>query len=315
MEWLWNTTKDNYNHYVRQNYDYYLKDRVDTTYNDAKRWLGYRQPFLFYVNKTPIDQIEEIQNLLDELGYKDIGHMEFSESNQTDFAKIISNAQSDFHYPAIYFSVADYSWMKWIGIAAFAGVTAPLVLPYCLGALGFAKAGIAANSLAATIQPILYKGTTTGVFSLLQSAGAGGLSVAGNVAVGGAASSTVVAGGKITGAVLTDEAKEQVFNPDLNMKLVIFYREGRKWDDFSTVSKYVKTNFGINTEQMDVGGNLIGIESTKEKEDDFNSLCKEERKLPIAPGGILSLQFTKEYLVNNEAWRILKALPKIPSKL
>ena len=175
--------------------------------------------------------------------------------------------------------------------------------------------GVVAKSLAATVQSIFYKGTTTGVFSLLQSAGAGGLSMAGNVAVGGAASSTVAAGAKITEATLAKDALEQVFNPDLKVKLIIFYREGHKWDDFSTVSRYVKDNFAIDTEKMNVGKNLIGIKSNEDKEKSFNSLCKEERKLPIAPGGILSLQFAKEYLVNNEALQLLKALPKNPSKL
>ena len=42
-----------------------------------------------------------------------------------------------------------------------------------LGALGFTEAGVTAGSIAAGVQSVVYGGSTTGIFSLLQSAGTG----------------------------------------------------------------------------------------------------------------------------------------------
>jgi len=49
---------------------------------------------------------------------------------------------------------------------------APVAIVGALAAVGFTSAGVAAGSLAATIQSIVYGGATGGLFSLLQSAGA-----------------------------------------------------------------------------------------------------------------------------------------------
>jgi len=49
---------------------------------------------------------------------------------------------------------------------------APVALVGALTAVGFTSAGVAAGSIAATIQSIVYGGMTGGIFSLLQSAGA-----------------------------------------------------------------------------------------------------------------------------------------------
>ncbi|KAF9643749.1 hypothetical protein BDM02DRAFT_3077775, partial [Thelephora ganbajun] len=61
--------------------------------------------------------------------------------------------------------------------AAALGITgsillAPISIIGVLGAVGFTSTGVAAGSIAATIQSIVYGGATGGLFSLLQSAGA-----------------------------------------------------------------------------------------------------------------------------------------------
>ena len=47
--------------------------------------------------------------------------------------------------------------------------------------------GVTGGSIAAGIQSVVYGGTTTGVFSALQSAGAGGISVAAKTVIGSVA--------------------------------------------------------------------------------------------------------------------------------
>ncbi|KAF9789702.1 hypothetical protein BJ322DRAFT_552305 [Thelephora terrestris] len=62
-----------------------------------------------------------------------------------------------------------------IGAALFltgAALFAPIAIAGALGAVGFTSAGVAAGSLAATVQSVVYGGATGGLFSLLQSAGA-----------------------------------------------------------------------------------------------------------------------------------------------
>ena len=58
-------------------------------------------------------------------------------------------------------------------------VTAPVVL----SAAGFTAGGVAAGSVAAAAQSAIYGGFTGGVFSVLQSAGAAGIGLAGNAAI------------------------------------------------------------------------------------------------------------------------------------
>ena len=57
-----------------------------------------------------------------------------------------------------------------------AGSAAIAATPLLLGAAGFGSAGVVGGSLAASVQSLIYGGSTTGLFSLCQSAGAAGLS-------------------------------------------------------------------------------------------------------------------------------------------
>ena len=85
-----------------------------------------------------------------------------------------------------------------VGIAA-----APLVL----SAAGFTAGGVAAGSIAASAQSVIYGGATTGIFSLLQSAGAAGLGVAGN-AVAGAVGAAAGAGLGVAGNATAEKIKD-----------------------------------------------------------------------------------------------------------
>mmetsp|Transcript_6180 Transcript_6180/g.9097 ORF Transcript_6180/g.9097 Transcript_6180/m.9097 type:complete len:312 (-) Transcript_6180:88-1023(-) len=79
------------------------------------------------------------------------------------------------------------SFLVAVGIVAGA-IAAPVMLP----ALGFTTAGLAGGSIAAGAQSLLYGAYTTGVFSVLQSAGTGAV----------AATSAVVAGGGFLGGIV-----------------------------------------------------------------------------------------------------------------
>lgn len=57
------------------------------------------------------------------------------------------------------------------------GVVMIIAPPRILYALGFTKAGVAAGSIASYVQSVVYGGSTSGLFSLLQSLGAKGVAV------------------------------------------------------------------------------------------------------------------------------------------
>ncbi|XP_058942674.2 tauropine dehydrogenase-like [Pocillopora verrucosa] len=82
------------------------------------------------------------------------------------------------------------------GGAVATGVAAVVAAPVVLGAAGFTAGGVAAGSMAAVAQSAIYGGFTGGAFSVLQSAGAAGIGLAGNAAVG-ATGATV--GGVLSG--------------------------------------------------------------------------------------------------------------------
>ncbi|PFX11859.1 Tauropine dehydrogenase [Stylophora pistillata] len=82
------------------------------------------------------------------------------------------------------------------GGAVVTGVAAVVAAPVVLGAAGFTAGGVAAGSIAAAAQSAIYGGFTGGVFSILQSAGAAGIGLAGNAAIGAAGASI---GGALSG--------------------------------------------------------------------------------------------------------------------
>ncbi|XP_022800231.1 tauropine dehydrogenase-like [Stylophora pistillata] len=69
------------------------------------------------------------------------------------------------------------------GGALITGAVAVAAAPVVLGVAGFTTGGVAAGSVAAAAQSAIYGGFTGGFFSLLQSAGAAGIGLAGNAAI------------------------------------------------------------------------------------------------------------------------------------
>ena len=75
--------------------------------------------------------------------------------------------------------------MPYAGAAVVTGATAVVAAPAVLSVVGFTAGGVAAGSVAASIQSVFYGAYTGGVFSVLQSAGAAGIGAAGNAVIGG----------------------------------------------------------------------------------------------------------------------------------
>ena len=77
--------------------------------------------------------------------------------------------------------------LPYAAVGAAVGAGTVLVFPVILGAVGFTGAGVAAGSVAASIQSAVYGGSVASgsVFALLQSAGTASIATAGNTAIGG----------------------------------------------------------------------------------------------------------------------------------
>ena len=75
--------------------------------------------------------------------------------------------------------------MPYVGVGVATGVVAVAAAPLVLGAAGFTAGGVAAGSIAAFVQSAFYGGSvfSGSVFALLQSAGAAGITGAGNAAI------------------------------------------------------------------------------------------------------------------------------------
>ena len=73
-----------------------------------------------------------------------------------------------------------------------AGTAAVVATPMALSAAGFTASGIAAGSVAATIQSVWYGGTAGGMFAALQSAGVLGIGSTATAAIGGATGAAAV---------------------------------------------------------------------------------------------------------------------------
>lgn len=77
--------------------------------------------------------------------------------------------------------------MPYVGVGVATGLAAAAAAPLVLGAVGFTTAGVAAGSIAASVQSAVYGGSVASgsAFALLQSAGAAGIGAAGNAAIAG----------------------------------------------------------------------------------------------------------------------------------
>lgn len=84
----------------------------------------------------------------------------------------------------------NWCWREYAATAVVGGTAAVVAAPFVLSMVGFTTGGVAAGSIAASIQSAVYGGTvaSTSVFAGLQSAGAAGLgtSAAGSVFAAGA---------------------------------------------------------------------------------------------------------------------------------
>jgi len=91
---------------------------------------------------------------------------------------------------------SQWCWKEYTAAALVGGTTVVVAAPFVLTAVGFTTGGVAAGSIAAGIQSVVYGGTvaSTSVFAGLQSAGAAGLgsTAAGALFAGGAAISTLI---------------------------------------------------------------------------------------------------------------------------
>jgi len=99
------------------------------------------------------------------------------------------------------------SVVKITAISATGSLATFLVVPVALPLIGFEGAGVAAGSLAALIQSVVYQGETAGLFSLLQSAGALGISATTQVMLGllgGGTAGGIAAGVEFSGAEHTN---------------------------------------------------------------------------------------------------------------
>ena len=142
--------------------------------------------------------------------------------------------------------------------------------------------GVAANSLAATVQSIFYQGSTTGVFSFLQSAGASGFTATANVAMGGSASG-------LTASYFQSRSRNSTeFN--LSVKVYAFYRRGSKYKDLENISKYLKEHFALDVENMP----YIPVCGDDNMTSSFNQITCNDPDTIVAPGCLLSIRMENQ---------------------
>ena len=95
-------------------------------------------------------------------------------------------------------SSAGSSWgWKDLAVGAAAGTAAVAATPLVLSAAGFTAVGIAAGSLAASIQSVVYGGAAGGMFAAIQSAGVAGIGYTATAVIGGTAGSAAVLAKKV----------------------------------------------------------------------------------------------------------------------
>ena len=93
-----------------------------------------------------------------------------------------------------------------VGVGAVAGIAAA---PLVLSAAGFTAGGVAAGSIAARVQSVVYGGATCGVFSALQSAGAAGLGLVGNAVAGSVGAGVAAGTAKVVDSVKNKSTKNE----------------------------------------------------------------------------------------------------------
>lgn len=84
-----------------------------------------------------------------------------------------------------------------MAVGATAATAAVAATPLVLSATGFTTVGIAAGSLAASIQSVVYGGAAGGMFAAVQSAGVAGIGYTATAVIGGTAGSAAVLAKKV----------------------------------------------------------------------------------------------------------------------
>ena len=141
---------------------------------------------------------------------------------------------------------------------------------------------MAANSLAATVQSIFYKGSTTGVFSFLQSAGASGFTATANVAMGGSASG-------LTASYFQSQSKNTT-EFKLSLQVYAFYRIGSQYEDLGNISKYLKEHFALDVEIMP----YIPVCCDDNMTSSFNQITCDDPDTIAAPGCLVSIRMENQ---------------------
>ena len=137
--------------------------------------------------------------------------------------------------------------------------------------------------MAATIQSVFYKGSTTGVFSFLQSAGASGFSASANAALGGSTS------------IITGYFQGQSQNPvdyKLSLHVYAFYKIGSKYEDLDDISKYLKKNFALDVEIMP----FFPVCCDDETKICINQITCDDLDTIVAPGCLLTFQTQRKVI-------------------
>jgi len=148
----------------------------------------------------------------------------------------------------------------------------------------FILLGVAGSSLAATVQSIFYKGSATGIFSLLQSTGAAGMALNTKILLG---SSTAV--GTYFGSLERDSGE-----CGLQLQVFAFCRVGHIREDTNNIEEFLKYRFGVKDVPFTV------VEMTPSGNKNFNYMCDEETNKETAPGCLISFDIPKNQIINSK---------------
>jgi len=145
----------------------------------------FENPAIFYLSiDEPI-----IPNILEDLkkgGFNE--NVQCIELSKDELERAQTEICNDLTTPFILFCAeGKVNWKrigKIAGISFGLGLASVVAAPLVLTAAGFTSGGVAAGSAAAAAQSAFYGGATGGIFSILQSAGAVGIGIFGNTAIG-----------------------------------------------------------------------------------------------------------------------------------